>query len=312
MSSIAPEAWRSTTPCRCGRELNVSLEQLPPDARFGVVFYNLNATTMTDENEKPGLMPATAANKERVRTRLLTLRAEGPTDHAGALEAAFAMHPEVIFFLTDGRQLRPKRPINCWTTPAKSACTRRNSATGPTQERLIRSRPSALALAARTAIWICRSLKHRRPTRRALPQTLQYTRIESRRLACEKEASSRTGRRWHGPIDDSLFRRNLRPGSPLRAGQVRGAQRLSLVRGARVDHARPGRPHGVPHQSGVAYRRAAGDVTTRIAAGPRLDLAVVDLYLALRLPKSIAVGLFVLPGSAHSACRRSANWPARR
>jgi hypothetical protein len=94
---------------RAERELNVSLEQLPPDARFGVVFYNLNTTTMTDESGDPALMPATAANKERVRTRLLTLRAEGPTDHARALDAAFAMHPEVVFFLTDGRQLRPEQ-----------------------------------------------------------------------------------------------------------------------------------------------------------------------------------------------------------
>lgn len=94
---------------RAERELNVSLEQLPPDARFGVVFYNLNSTTMPDADGNPALMPATSANKERVRTRLLSLRAEGPTDHSRALEAAFAMHPEVVFFLTDGRQLRPEQ-----------------------------------------------------------------------------------------------------------------------------------------------------------------------------------------------------------
>jgi hypothetical protein len=94
---------------RAERELNASLEQLPPDARFGLVFYNQESTTMPDESGRPELMPATAGNKERVRTRLLALRAEGPTDHAKALRAAFAMHPEVVFFLTDGRQLRPEQ-----------------------------------------------------------------------------------------------------------------------------------------------------------------------------------------------------------
>jgi hypothetical protein len=94
---------------RAERELNVSLEQLPPDARFGIVFYNQDSTTMPDESGGTGLMPATAANKERVRSRLLALRAEGPTDHAKALRAAFALHPEVVFFLTDGRQLRPEQ-----------------------------------------------------------------------------------------------------------------------------------------------------------------------------------------------------------
>jgi hypothetical protein len=94
---------------RAEHELNVSLEQLPPDARFGIVFYNQNSTTMPDATGNPVLMPATTANKERVRSRLQSLRAEGPTDHAKAVRAAFALHPEVVFFLTDGRQLRPEQ-----------------------------------------------------------------------------------------------------------------------------------------------------------------------------------------------------------
>ena len=89
---------------RAGRELLSSLEQLPPDARFGVVFYNLDTTLLSDI-----LLPATAANTERVRARLLNLRASGGTDHAKALEAAFSLHPEVVYFLTDGRQLTPEQ-----------------------------------------------------------------------------------------------------------------------------------------------------------------------------------------------------------
>ena len=48
------------------RELINSLNQLPPDARFGVVFYNLHATVLSDPQGYKGLMPATAVNKSRV------------------------------------------------------------------------------------------------------------------------------------------------------------------------------------------------------------------------------------------------------
>ena len=49
------------------RELLASLDQLPPDARFAIVFYNLHATIFSDPQGRKGLMPATAANKARVR-----------------------------------------------------------------------------------------------------------------------------------------------------------------------------------------------------------------------------------------------------
>ena len=83
------------------RELLTSLAQIPADARFAVVFYNSEANVFTDPAGKPGLMPATASNKARVRTLLATVRPDGGTDHMLALRTAFAFHPEVIFFLTD-------------------------------------------------------------------------------------------------------------------------------------------------------------------------------------------------------------------
>ena len=83
------------------RELMASLNQLPPDARFAVIFYNLRATMMSDPQGHKGLMAATQANKSRVATQLTSVTPDGGTDHMVALRTAFALKPEVIFFLTD-------------------------------------------------------------------------------------------------------------------------------------------------------------------------------------------------------------------
>jgi uncharacterized protein (UPF0261 family) len=82
-------------------ELLASLEQLPPDARFGVVFYNDRATVLTDAAGQARLMAATVENKERVRARLRGIIPDGGTNHMDALRAGLRLHPEVIFFLTD-------------------------------------------------------------------------------------------------------------------------------------------------------------------------------------------------------------------
>jgi hypothetical protein len=87
------------------RELLASLRQLPPDGRFTVIFYNLQATVFPDSSGVPGMMSATGENKDRVRTRLTQIEAIGGTNHMTALRAAFALKPEAIFFLTDATQL---------------------------------------------------------------------------------------------------------------------------------------------------------------------------------------------------------------
>jgi hypothetical protein len=83
------------------RELLASLRRLPDDARFGVVFYNERATPFLDAAGQPRMMPADAANKGRFESRLADIPADGGTNHVDALMAAYAMQPEVIFFLTD-------------------------------------------------------------------------------------------------------------------------------------------------------------------------------------------------------------------
>ncbi|MBX6316574.1 MAG: VWA domain-containing protein, partial [Isosphaeraceae bacterium] len=77
------------------RELLASLRQLPPEAKFAVLFYNQKPTLLT------GLVAATATNKARLEEDLAAIRADGVTDHMAALQAALALRPEVIFFLTD-------------------------------------------------------------------------------------------------------------------------------------------------------------------------------------------------------------------
>jgi hypothetical protein len=83
------------------RELLASLSQLPPDARFAVIFYNLRARVFADPNGQQGLMPATAGNKTRVEDQLKMVSADGGTDHMLALKTALGLKPEVVFFLTD-------------------------------------------------------------------------------------------------------------------------------------------------------------------------------------------------------------------
>ncbi len=82
-------------------ELLASLGQLSTDARFAVVFYNFDAKVFTDPTGQAGMMAATPSNKGRVRTLLSGIQPDGGTDHMQALRAAFNLHPEVIFFLTD-------------------------------------------------------------------------------------------------------------------------------------------------------------------------------------------------------------------
>lgn len=84
------------------RELLASLDQLPPDARFTVLFYNLEPARIARNPASSALEPATQANKEFVRAGLGAIDAEGGTNHARALRAAFAAGPEVVFLLTDG------------------------------------------------------------------------------------------------------------------------------------------------------------------------------------------------------------------
>jgi hypothetical protein len=84
-------------------EVLASLEQLPPTARFQVIVYNRTAEPLLAS--QPELMVPSPENKQRVALQLSTLRAEGGTDHLPALRRALALHPDVVFFVTDADDL---------------------------------------------------------------------------------------------------------------------------------------------------------------------------------------------------------------
>ncbi len=67
------------------RELLASLAQLPPEAQFAVIFYNLRARVLSDDQGHAGLMAATASNRKRVQSQVAEVNADGGTDHMTAL-----------------------------------------------------------------------------------------------------------------------------------------------------------------------------------------------------------------------------------
>ena len=93
------------------RELLASLNQLPPDVEFCVVFYNSLPHVLSDPRGRKGLMTATTANKVRVQNQLQNVLADGGSDHMGALRSALSLKPEVLFFLTDA-DLMKDREVN--------------------------------------------------------------------------------------------------------------------------------------------------------------------------------------------------------
>ncbi len=102
------------------RELLVSLIQIPAEATFSVVFYSSDATVVTDPNGKPGMMPASPANKRRVQDLLVTIPPYGGTNHILALQTALALRPEVLFFLTDADSMRSEEVADILTIAGKT------------------------------------------------------------------------------------------------------------------------------------------------------------------------------------------------
>jgi len=86
------------------REMLASLRQLPPVAQFQVILYNNSATPLLIDGHND-LLPAEPAVLDQVAERLKDLSASGGTDHANALRRGLALHPDVLFFITDADQL---------------------------------------------------------------------------------------------------------------------------------------------------------------------------------------------------------------
>jgi hypothetical protein len=86
------------------REMLVSLRRLPPAAQFQVILYNDSAMPLVIDGRND-FLPAESAVLDRVADRLKDLPASGGTDHVNALRRGLALHPDVLFFVTDADQL---------------------------------------------------------------------------------------------------------------------------------------------------------------------------------------------------------------
>ncbi len=92
------------------QELVASLGQLPPEAQFSVIFYNLKIRVYADPSGQHEMMPATAANKTWVQSQFETVVPEGASAHSLALQTALELNPDVIFFLAPSN-IRTKNQV---------------------------------------------------------------------------------------------------------------------------------------------------------------------------------------------------------
>lgn len=83
-------------------ELLIAVNQLTPRQRFYVIFYSDTAYPMFHPKPATQLLPATPRNKAALRAWLDTVQLCLRTDGREAIEAAFALQPDVIFVLGDG------------------------------------------------------------------------------------------------------------------------------------------------------------------------------------------------------------------
>lgn len=88
------------------REVLASLARLTPPARFQIIGYNRFVDSLRVAG-RVELLSATEENKELAARFLESLIAEGGTSHQPALDQALALHPDVIYFLTDADDLDP-------------------------------------------------------------------------------------------------------------------------------------------------------------------------------------------------------------
>ncbi|MCH7686652.1 MAG: VWA domain-containing protein, partial [Planctomycetes bacterium] len=80
-------------------ELVQSIGQMKPTHEFFIIFFNHQVVPM------PARAPqlANRRNKQRYLEWATKIRADGDTDPRDAISFALRLHPDVIYFLTDGR-----------------------------------------------------------------------------------------------------------------------------------------------------------------------------------------------------------------
>lgn len=82
---------------RAKQELISAISRLPPEVNFSIVVFNTTIRVW-----QPRMVPATEDFRNQAIQTVLAQEATGQTASYDALEAAFLLEPEVIFFLSDG------------------------------------------------------------------------------------------------------------------------------------------------------------------------------------------------------------------
>ena len=82
------------------QELEASIAQLDESFEFQVLYYNQHVQPLNLPGTR-GLIRASSFNKNRIRSQIRLITAEGGTQHRAALQAALDLNPTVLYFLSD-------------------------------------------------------------------------------------------------------------------------------------------------------------------------------------------------------------------
>jgi hypothetical protein len=86
-------------------ELTASLQQLNDQQQFQVIFYNTDGVEVMQTRDRHfDLFWGTDAQRLLAANQYQTVQPHGGTDHYPALKRALDFNPDVIFFLTDGKE----------------------------------------------------------------------------------------------------------------------------------------------------------------------------------------------------------------
>jgi hypothetical protein len=80
------------------RELSNTLDGLRPIDKFAVIFMRAKGCAASDTE----LVPTTPANRDKCKAFIAAFKPGGKTDPIPAIDAAFAMRPQLIYLLGDG------------------------------------------------------------------------------------------------------------------------------------------------------------------------------------------------------------------
>jgi von Willebrand factor type A domain len=84
-------------------ELTASLQRLNEKQQFQVIFYSENVEVMQPPNSRFDLFWGTDSQRLDASNQYQSVQAHGGTNHFPALKRALELNPDVVFFLTDGK-----------------------------------------------------------------------------------------------------------------------------------------------------------------------------------------------------------------